>query len=159
MLKTVPAALAALLLLAPHVRANTAAPADKPELSAVVPSYVLVNADRRDTQSLSGPWHYSVDPYRDGLADFLGRPANARLARGSDINVQETEKADPNALFEYDLRQSPVGPVPSAWMGYDPTLRYYNGLMWYQKSFDRAATPAGKRVFLRFGSAEYKATV
>ncbi len=165
MFKTVPGALAALLLLAPqalplHAHANTAAPADKPELSAIVPAYVLVNADRRDTlQSLSGPWHYSVDPYRDGLADFLGRPANARLARGSDINVQEAEKADPNALFEYDLRQSPVGPVPSAWMGYDPTLRYYNGLMWYQKSFDRAPTPAGKRVFLRFGAAEYKATV
>lgn len=159
MIRTTSIALAACLLLATPVLANTAAPADKPELSAVVPPYVLVNADRREAQSLSGPWHYSVDPYRDGLADFLGRPANPRLARGSDINVQKAEEADPNALFEYDLRQSPVGPVPSAWMGYDPTLRYYNGLMWYQKSFDRAATPAGKRVFLRFGSAEYKATV
>ena len=46
-------ALSALALLAPAAQAS---------------SPTLTRADNRDGQDLSGTWHYSVDPYRDGLA-------------------------------------------------------------------------------------------
>lgn len=139
--------------------ANPAAPAHNPGYAAIVPQYILVDGDLREGVSLAGPWHYSVDPYKDGLADFHGKPKNARLGRGSDINVEQAMKDDPTgALFEYDLGRSPVAAVPGAWVGYDPTLRYYNGLMWYQRSFD-APVRSGKRVFLRFGAVDYSAEV
>jgi len=148
-------ALFAVLALPAH--ANPAGPAAgfDPNL---LPQHILVDADMRDHISLSGQWHYSVDPYRDGMADFLGKPSDVSKGRGSDVIVADAEKANPNALFEYDLQGAPTGPVPSAWMGYDPTLRYYNGLMWYQKAFDFAPQP-GKRVFLRFGAADYHTMV
>ena len=144
-------------ILAAPVMANPAAPADTVD-TALLPAHILVDADLRDGVSLSGSWHYSVDPYRDGMADFLGKPSDVSKGRGSDVDVEAAEKADPNALFEYDLQGAPSGPVPSAWIGYDPSLRYYNGLMWYQKSFAAPAS-AGKRVFLRFGAADYKSMV
>ena len=141
--------------------ANPARPADNAAYAAIVPTQVLVDADLRDGLSLDGMWHYSVDPYRDGMADFLGKPSDVSKGRGSDVNVAQAEKDDPNALFEYDLGNAPLGEVPSAWIAYDPTLRYYNGLMWYQKSFD--ATPDlvadGKRVFLHFDAADYHSMV
>ncbi len=137
---------------------NQAKPAVNKDYSAIVPATILVNADLREGLSLSGAWHYSVDPYKDGMADFLGKKIDPRHNRGADVNVAEAEKADPNALFEYDLGNAPLGQVPSAWIAYDPTLRYYNGLVWYQKSFD-APQSTGKRVFLHFDAADYHTLV
>jgi beta-glucuronidase len=148
----------ALALTTTPLHAAPAKPADNATYTALVPAFVLVNADRREGVSLSGAWHYSVDPYRDGQADFLGRPVNPRLSRGADVNVEQASRDNPNALYEYDLGRAPTADVPGSWMGYDPQLRYYNGLMWYQKSFDAPQT-TGKRIFLRFGAADYRATV
>ncbi|MGA9658872.1 MAG: glycoside hydrolase family 2 TIM barrel-domain containing protein [Asticcacaulis sp.] len=147
------------LILATTASANPARPADNAAYSQIVPKAILVSADMRDGVSLSGPWHYSVDPYKDGMADFLGKAFDVTKGRGADINVEAATKANPNALYEYDLARAPVGPVPSAWIGYDPSLRYYNGLMWYQKSFERPQAVAGKRIFLRFGAADYKSMI
>ena len=151
---TVLASLATVTALTPPAWAGPAAPANDPAYAGVTPPIVLVDADMRDGMLLSGPWHYSVDPYRDGLADFHGHPSDVTKGRGSDIDVEQATKADPDLVFEYDLKRSKEGPVPSAWMAYDPTLRYYNGLMWYQRNFVFQA-PAGKRAFLRFGAADY----
>ncbi|MCR6659438.1 MAG: beta galactosidase jelly roll domain-containing protein [Asticcacaulis sp.] len=150
--------IATLMLAATPLYAAPARPADNAAYAALVPAFVLVNADRREGVSLSGPWHYSVDPYRDGQADFLGRTFKVSQTRGADVNVEQASRDNPNALYEYDLGRAPVADIPGAWIGYDPQLRYYNGLMWYQKRFD-APDSAGKRIFLRFGAADYHATV
>ncbi len=140
------------------VMAAPAKPADNAAYASLMPKFVLVNADRRAVQSLSGPWHYSVDPYKDGMADFHGKPYDVTKGRGSDINVEQAMKNDPDVFYEYDLARAPVGTVPSAWIGYSPELRYYNGLMWYQKSFD-APAKEGERQFIRFAAADYKTMV
>ncbi len=141
--------------------ANPARPADTAAYAALVPATILVDADLRDGVSLSGAWHYSVDPYKDGMADFLGKSADVTKGRGADVVVADAEKANPNALFEYDLGNAPLGEVPSAWIAYDPTLRYYNGLMWYQKSFDAGPNLVREngRVFLHFDAADYHTMV
>jgi len=140
------------------IHAAPAKPADAATYAALVPQFVLVNADKRDGMSLSGPWHYSVDPYKDGMADFHGKPYDVTKGRGSDVNVEQAMKNDPDVFYEYDLARAPTGPVPSAWIGYSPELRYYNGLMWYQKSFD-APAKQGDRQFIRFAAADYKTMV
>ncbi len=119
----------------------------------------LAAADMRPGQSLDGAWHWSVDPYRDGVAGFHGGPPGESTARFQDrIQADEAEKR-PTALFEFDMQRSPITHLPGSWIGDAPEMRYYQGLVWYQRTFDWQPAGPGKRVYLRFGSADYAASV
>lgn len=119
----------------------------------------LVAADLRENQSLDGAWHWSVDPYRDGVAGFHGGPPSKSTARYQDkIQADEAEKR-PTALFEFDMQRSAITHLPGSWIGHAPEMRYYQGLVWYQRTFDYKPAGPGKRVYLRFGSADYAASV
>jgi len=119
----------------------------------------LVAADLRENQSLDGAWHWSVDPYRDGVAGFHGGPPSESTARYQDkIQAEEAEKR-PTALFEFDMQRSAITHLPGSWIGHAPEMRYYQGLVWYQRTFDHKPAGPGKRVYLRFGSADYAASV
>ena len=119
----------------------------------------LAAADLRPGLSLDGAWHWSVDPYRDGVAGFHGGPPGESTARFQDrIQADEAEKR-PTALFEFDMQRSPVTHLPGSWIGHAPEMRYYQGLVWYQRTFDWQPPGVGKRVYLRFGSADYAASV
>lgn len=123
------------------------------------PSPVLVAADLRESVSLDGAWHWSVDPYRDGMAGFHGGIPDPRMRRSADLIQAEVMAKDPRALFEFDMQQSPVTYLPGSWIGHAAEMRYYQGLVWYQRSFDAAAPAPGKRVFLRIGAADYTTNV
>ena len=112
---------------------------------------VLAAADLREHQSLDGPWHWSVDPYRDGEAGFHGGDAGTGHRRWDTTNVEQAMERDPTALYEYDMQRSPVAQLPGAWIGHSAEMRYYNGLVWYQRAFKAAPQP-GERAFLRFGA-------
>jgi len=128
-------------------------------LGASASSPTLTRADNRDGVDLSGTWHYSVDPYRDGLAGFhRGAPGEGHR-RYDDVDVDAVTKARPNALYEYDMDRSPTAALPQAWVGHDPSLRYYQGLMWYERRFDAPALKPGQRAFLRFEAVNYTAKV
>lgn len=119
----------------------------------------LVAADLRPGQSLDGAWHWSVDPYRDGVAGFHGGPPSESTARYQDkVQADEAEKR-PTALFEFDMQRSAITHLPGSWIGHAPEMRYYQGLVWYQRTFDYTPAGPGKRVYLRFGSADYAASV
>lgn len=120
---------------------------------------VLVAADLRDHQSLDGAWNWSVDPYRDGIAGFHGGPPGESTRRWQDAIQAEEAAKRPTALFEFDMQRSPVARLPGSWIGHAPEMRYYQGLVWYQRSFTAAAPAPGRRVFLRFGAADYAAEV
>jgi beta-glucuronidase len=123
------------------------------------PGPSLVAADMRERQSLDGAWHWSVDPYRDGMAGFHGGQPGASSRRWADVIVADVERGNPAALFEMDMQRSPVTHLPGGWIGHSPEMRYYQGLVWYQRTFAAAATPPGKRAFLRFGAADHNASV
>lgn len=128
-------------------------------LGASASSPTLTRADNRDGQDLSGTWHYSVDPYRDGLAGFhRGAPGEGHR-RYDDVDVDAVTKARPNALYEYDMDRSPTATLPQGWIGHDPSLRYYQGLMWYERRFDAPVLKPGQRAFLRFEAVNYTAKV
>jgi beta-glucuronidase len=70
--------------------------------------------------------------------------------------------ADNRVLYEFDLANSPVTTLPSSWLTQAPELRYYQGLMWYQRNFSVPAdhpTSNRGRSFLRFGAANYSTVV
>ena len=119
---------------------------------------VLAAADLREGQSLDGDWTYSVDPFRDGMAGFHGAEPGQGYRRYDDTDVTARTAGDPLALYEYDMDSSTPVILPSSWMTHAPEMRYYKGLVWYQKRFDAAPQP-GERQFLRFGAADYSADV
>ena len=120
---------------------------------------VLTNAGSRDGRDLSGTWTYSIDPYRAGLYDGHGAPANPRHQRFNPRDVDAEARANPRALFEYDMRRSPQTTLPGAWLAHDESLRHYDGLVWYQRRFEQAALTRGARAFLRFEAVNYHARV
>ncbi|HMC91959.1 MAG TPA: beta galactosidase jelly roll domain-containing protein, partial [Allosphingosinicella sp.] len=119
---------------------------------------VLVAGDIRPATDLSGPWHWSVDPYRDGVAGFHGEEPGLGHRRYADLDVEAESAKNPNSLFEFDMARSPLAILPSSWITHSPQMRYYDGLVWYQRSFDAQPRPH-RRYFLRFGAADYRADV
>lgn len=142
---------APLALVAAPVAAQQAAPPPRP-------APLLVAADMRDGLDLSGPWHYSVDPFRSGIAGFHGGMPDAGQQRWRDIDVRKAMATDSRVLYEFDLAHSPLTTLPSSWLTEAPELRYYQGLMWYQRTFPAPVRRHG-RYFLRFGAANYATVV
>ena len=119
---------------------------------------VLVAADLREGTDLSGPWHYSIDPFRSGIAGFHGEAPDSGQQRWRDVDVRKAMASDSRVLYEFDLARSPLTSLPSSWLTEAPELRHYQGLMWYQRTFPAPARRQG-RYFLRFGAANYSTVV
>lgn len=122
------------------------------------PGLILAAGDLRPGLTLSGPWRWSVDPYRDGEQGFHGAEAGTGHRRADDVDVEAASIADPRALYEYDMDRSPVAVLPQSWLTHSPDMRRYQGLVWYQRRFDAVPTP-GRRQLLRFGAVNYKADI
>lgn len=119
---------------------------------------VLAAADLRSSQSLNGDWTWSIDPYRDGQSGFHGGEVGTGHRRFDDTEVAIARERDPLALFEYDMDAAPATWLPSSWLTHTPQMRYYQGLVWYQRRFDFAGKQ-GQRNFIRFGAVNYAADV
>ena len=122
------------------------------------PAPLLVAADLRDGTDLSGAWHYSIDPFRSGIAGFHGGAPDYGQQRWRDVDVRQAMASDSRVLYEFDLAHSPLTTLPSSWLTEAPELRHYDGLMWYQRSFPAPVARRG-RYFLRFGAANYATIV
>lgn len=118
----------------------------------------LTGAHNRAGQDLSGEWAYSVDPYRDGQYNFHGEPAKGSALRYLDIHVSEAMVKNPKTFYEFDFDIAPTMSLPGSWNSALPELRYYDGLMHYQRRFNYEPK-AGTRAFLHFGAVNYKASV
>ena len=100
---------------------------------------LIQNIPNRTTISLDGPWQAIVDPYETGL--------NARFF----LNARAKDKHE---LVEYDFDKSDTLNVPGDWNSQKKDLFFYEGPVWYKKSFSyhkRERT----RVFVHFGAANY----
>jgi beta-glucuronidase len=119
---------------------------------------ILASADMRPGIDLDGPWHWSIDPFRDGEGGFHGGKPGAGHRRYDEIDTTAAMKSDVNALYEYDMDRSPVAQLPQSFVTLSPEMRYYNGLVWFQRHFT-AHPQRGRRAFLRFGAVDYRAQV
>lgn len=122
------------------------------------PTFLLTGALQRDSQDLSGQWTYSKDLYRTGLSDINGWVAKSRMQRFRDIDVAAVEAKGGVDFYEFDLDRGPIITVPGAWNAAASELRYYDGVIWFQRKFD-ARLEKGKRAFLRFEAVNYRAYV
>lgn len=158
MRKSLIAGLAGLAFLASAVPGIAQNPDARLPLATASTEPLLVSADMRDRTDLSGEWHYSIDPYRSGLAGFHGETPGLSQQRWLDVDVRKAMVEDNRTLYEFDLAHSPTATLPGSWLAAEPELRHYQGLVWYQRHFDAPAARSG-RYFLRFGAANYSTVV
>ncbi|MES2898208.1 MAG: glycoside hydrolase family 2 TIM barrel-domain containing protein [Pseudomonadota bacterium] len=122
------------------------------------PAFLLTGSLQRDSQELSGQWTYSKDLYRTGLQDINGWVAKSRMQRYRDLDVAAEEAKAGPAFFEFDMDRGPLMAIPGAWNAARPELRYYDGLIWFQRKF-KSRPLNGGRAFLRFEAVNYRAYV
>jgi len=111
----------------------------------------IVNVEARRTTSLNGKWRAIVDPYENGYYDF-------RLQPSTDGYFLDAKPKDKSDLLEYDFDTSGQLDVPGDWNTQRESLFFYEGTVWYRKTFDCQSKPA-TRLFLYFGAANYEAIV
>jgi beta-glucuronidase len=111
----------------------------------------IANPDGRKTTSLDGKWQVIVDPYESGFYDYRYKPS----ANGYFKDAKPKTKSD---LVEYDFDRSETLKVPGDWNTQSDQLFFYEGTIWYRKSFDYERRP-NTRLFVYFGAANYFADV
>ena len=114
-------------------------------------SPLITNLANRQTIPLDGKWNYIVDPYDKGFLDY-------RLKESKWGYFLNSKPKSPSDLVEYDFDKSPTLNVPGDWNTQEPKLYYYEGTVWYKKSFNYQKKE-NKRVFLHFGAVNYDAVV
>jgi beta-glucuronidase len=112
---------------------------------------LIANTDGRRTISLDGQWQAIIDPYESGFYDYRYQPS----ANGYFKNAKPKTKSD---LIEYDFDKSGTLRVPGDWNTQSEQLFFYEGTVWYKKSFDYQRRP-NTRLFVYFGAANYVADV
>lgn len=122
------------------------------------PAFLLTGALHRDSDDLSGQWTYSKDLYRTGLNDINGWVAKSRMQRYRDLDVAAEEAKAGATFFEFDMDRGPLMTIPGAWNAAERELRYYDGLVWFQRKFKPRQLQGG-RAFLRFEAVNYRAFV
>src|SRR4030095_12397441 len=109
---------------------------------------LIANPDGRKTISLDGQWQAIIDPYESGFYDYRYQPS----ANGFFKNAKPKTKSD---LIEYDFDNSASLRVPGDWNTQTDQLFFYEGTIWYKKSFDYERSP-DTRLFVYFGAANYQ---
>ena len=112
---------------------------------------LIANTDGRKTISLDGQWQAIVDPYESGFYNYRYQPSNDGYFK----NAKPKSKSD---LIEYDFDKSDSLKVPGDWNTQSDQLFFYEGTIWYKKSFDYQRRP-NTRLFVYFGAANYQADV
>ena len=124
----------------------------RPAAAQAVAAYpLLTNVPNRPAQSLDGTWRIIIDPMENGYYSYRYLPT----PNGYFKNQQPKDKSD---LVEYDFDTAEQLQVPGDWNTQREKLFFYEGTIWYKKSFTFHKT-AGKREFLYFGAANYDAKV
>ncbi|RKQ43208.1 beta-glucuronidase [Roseivirga pacifica] len=126
--------------------------------SARAQQAVLHNAYARDFESLNGAWHYIVDPYENGYYDYRYQPFDQSENPSRSAFFMNSKALDKTDLIEYNFDESPTMNIPTDWNTADEKLFYYEGTVWFKKSFSHSQQE-GKRYFLYFGAVNYKAEV
>ncbi|HEU4794462.1 MAG TPA: glycoside hydrolase family 2 TIM barrel-domain containing protein, partial [Pyrinomonadaceae bacterium] len=112
---------------------------------------LIANTEGRRTISLDGQWQSIIDPYESGFYDYRYQPSTNGYFR----NAKPKSKTD---LIEYDFDKSSSLNVPGDWNTQSDQLFFYEGTVWYKKSFNYERRP-NTRLFVYFGAANYHADV
>ena len=108
---------------------------------------LIQNVNAYECLSLNGEWNYIVDVQEEGYYDYRMNPTRW----GFFVNAKPQRPED---LIEYDFDKSPVMQIPSDWNTQDERLFFYEGTVWFKRSF-QAMPMKDYRTLLYFGAVNY----
>ncbi len=120
---------------------------------------LLINTSNRNTTSLNGTWNYIVDPYETGYYNYRYEPYDQQLQNNNAAFYNNYHTTNKLELVEYDFDKSLTLTVPGDWNSQYEKLFYYEGTIWYKRSFDYTFSNENNRLFVYFGAINYKAEV
>lgn len=112
---------------------------------------LIQNLEGRTTQTLDGTWQIIVDPLENGYYNHRYQPKE----NGFFMNEKMQKPSD---LIEYNFDEGYELQVPGDWNTQMDKLYYYEGTVWYKRSFDYDKKE-DKRVFVYFGAVNYDTKV
>ena len=121
----------------------------KESISQEIPQ--IGNILSREKISLNGKWNYIVDVQEEGYYDYRMNP----ISHGFFLNAKPQKPED---LIEYDFDKAPEMEIPSDWNTKDDKLFFYEGTVWFKKSFNYNPKQ-GKKIILYFSAINYEAIV
>lgn len=127
-------------------------------LYIIVPAQepLITNITARKVTSLNGRWQYIMDPYETGFYDYRWRErkeSDREAYWNSDVPDNKTDRKEHGYSDKYTLK------VPGDWNVQADQFLYYEGTVWYRRSFDYRKQYADGKVYLYFGAVNYKADV
>ena len=108
---------------------------------------LITNIENRKTYSLNGQWDILIDPYENGFYNY-------RYEEHANGFFKNEKPATPQDLIEYDFVSSDYLNVPGDWNSQREKLEYYEGTVWYKKSFTYKIQ-SDKKTFLYIAAANY----
>ncbi len=115
--------------------------------------------NRTGVTTLNGDWKYIVDPYENGYYNYRYEPFDQQPAPWASAFFLNSKPKDASDLLEYDFDGMEDIQVPGDWNSQKPELLYYEGTLWYKKSFDYTLSDSSNRLFIYFEACNYKAEV
>ena len=112
---------------------------------------LLGNIFNRKKISLNGKWNYIIDVQEEGYYGYRMEIRN----RGFFMN---DKPKNPDDLVEYDFDKSPEMEIPSDWNTKNNKLFFYEGTIWFKKSFNYTIN-ANKKLILYFGAINYESII
>ena len=123
-------------------------------LGAVFPSTttaaelpLIQNVYAYESISLNGQWNYIIDVQEEGYYDYRMNPTRWGF-------FQNAKPQRPEELIEYDFDKAPTMQIPSDWNTQDDRLFFYEGTVWFKKSFN-VQRSTSNRYLLYFGAVNY----
>ncbi|PKD17694.1 beta-glucuronidase [Salegentibacter salinarum] len=117
---------------------------------------LITNINGRESKSLNGSWNYIIDPYETGFYDYRYKERNENDGEAYWSRPQEEKKED---RIEHGYEEPYTLQVPGDWNSQADVFKYYEGTVWYQRSFDLDDLDKNERYFLYFGAVNYEAHV
>lgn len=118
------------------------------------PSDLIANVKARHVTCLDGKWRMIIDPYEAGYLNYRLKPYD----NPEQSFAGNRKPKSPSDLIEYDFDKSPQINVPGDWNTQKPELLYYEGTLWYKKSFHFKKQP-NHRYFIYFGAINYESNI
>jgi beta-glucuronidase len=115
----------------------------------------IINVYNRQVYSLNGKWNYIVDPYETGYYDYRYSALDESPNPSSGFFLDRKPR-DKSELVEYSFDKSATLMVPKDWNSQDEKLYYYEGTVWYRRTFNYAKSNPSNRLFVYFGAANYE---
>lgn len=106
----------------------------------------MIFSCNRYTEKLNGIWHYVADQYDVGLRDNWHIP-------------KELNEDGVQLPWDFHTEDGELTTLPGCWNLIDPKFFYFEGCVWYSRTFVYNPINKDERVYLRIGAANYDTKV